>query len=68
MFFEVLNHVDSALSVNCSLLALAWQFLVAVGVEWLVRARSLYLYLRDNSGDKNKHLALRTKASGLIAL
>ena len=28
MFFEVLNHVDSALSVAVSLLAL-WQFLVA---------------------------------------
>ena len=30
MFFEVLNHVDSALSVAVSLLAL-WQFLVAGG-------------------------------------
>ncbi|WP_214294066.1 hypothetical protein, partial [Escherichia coli] len=32
------------------------------------RARSLYLYLRDNSGDKKWHQALRTKASGLICV
>ncbi|STR51378.1 Uncharacterised protein [Klebsiella oxytoca] len=37
MFFEVLNHVDSALSVAVSLLAL-WQFWWRVGVEWLVRS------------------------------
>ncbi|STR51386.1 Uncharacterised protein [Klebsiella oxytoca] len=69
MFFEVLNHVDSALSVAVSLLAL-WQFLVAGGVEWLVRSARdpLYLYLRDNSGDKKWHQALRTKASGLICV
>jgi len=30
MFFEVLNHVDSVLSVTVSLLAL-WQFFVAGG-------------------------------------
>ena len=33
-----------------------------------IRARSLYLYLRDNSGDKKWHQALRTKASGLICV
>lgn len=33
-----------------------------------IRARSLYLYLRVNSGDKKWHQALRTKASGLICV
>ncbi|STR51389.1 Uncharacterised protein [Klebsiella oxytoca] len=65
MFFEVLIMLIGALSVAVSLLAL-WQFLVAGWAlnGWFDPRAILVLYLRDNSGDKKWHQALRTKASG----
>lgn len=55
MFFEAFDRIDAALSIAIPLLVLL-RFLVVKKRRFCVyfllkaRARSLYLYLRDNSG------------------
>ena len=68
MFFEVLNHVDSALSVAVSLLAL-WQLLVGWALNgWFDPRAILVFILMDNSGDKNSIKPCVPRLRALFAL